>query len=95
MTVAGEQADSMVRQGKCQGITEEKWYQCWGRVYFLTGRKQKKELSGKDNNEQGDTASAAAEGGSEAKPPKISSRIKFMLVDLLDLEENGMSLFDG
>ena len=78
MTVVGEQAEYLVKKGKCHAVAEEKWYQCWDRVYFLTGRKNQKQSS-----------SAKPAASEEGPPPKISSRIKFMLVDLLELEENG------
>lgn len=75
MTVVGETAEALVKKGKCHNVAEEKWYQCWDRIYWLTGRTMKK--SGKSKAEQ-----------ATEPPPKISSRIKFMLVDLLELEEN-------
>jgi hypothetical protein len=50
-------------------------------VYFLTERKKKKQPT---------KEGIVSEEREEEKPPKISSRIKFMLVDLLELAENGM-----
>lgn len=73
MAVVGEQAEYLVENGKCHAVAEEKWFQCWDRVYFLVGRKNKKRPD---------------KPLPEGPPPKISSRIKFMLIDLLDLEEN-------
>jgi translation initiation factor 4G len=79
MTIVGAQAESLVKKGKCHAVAEEKWHQCWDRVYFLTGRKKKQSVK----------QDVAAEQAEEEKPPKISSRIKFLLVDLLELAENG------
>ena len=81
MTTVGAQAESLVSKGKCHALAEEKWHQCWDRVYFLTGRKRKKQQPTKK--------AVIGEERGEEKPPKISSRIKFMLVDLLELAENG------
>ena len=80
MTVVGELAEALVKKGKCHQVAEEKWYQCWDRIYWLTGRTSKK--AGKRKQEQ-----------PSEPPPRISSRIKFMLVDLLELEENGRFLW--
>jgi hypothetical protein len=94
MTTVGAQADSLVKRGKCHAVAEEKWYQCWDRVHFLTGRNNTKRknskptTTGAEGGSEESAALAAAEQ-SQAVPPKISSRIKFMLVDLLELEENG------
>ena len=89
MTVVGEQAEYLVKKGKCHAVAEEKWYQCWDRVYFLTGRKNTKKRQ--SSSSKPETAATVSEDEAP-KPPKISSRLKFMLVDLLDLEENGKLL---
>jgi hypothetical protein len=82
MTVVGGQAESLVQKGKCHAMAEEKWYQCWDHVYLLTGKPKKhKQSANKPVADHGDDAKKVA--------PKISSRIKFMLVDLLELQENG------
>jgi len=85
MSVVGKQLEDLVKLKKCHCVAEEKWYQCWDRVYFLTGREKKKTST--------NPAGSLIE---EGPPPKISSRIKFKLVDLLELEENGTySVFKG
>ena len=89
MTVVGEQAEYLVKNGKCHAVAEEKWYQCWDRVYFLTGRKNTKKRQ--TDSSKTETTNTLSEHEAP-KPPKISSRIKFMLVDLLELEENGKFL---
>ena len=86
MTVVGEQAEYLVKKGKCHAVAEEKWFQCWDRVYFLTGRKNTKKQQ--STSPKPETATSVSEDEAP-KPPKISSRLKFMLIDLLDLEENG------
>jgi MIF4G domain len=84
MTVVGGQAESLVLKGKCHAMAEEKWYQCWDHVYLLTGKQPKK-------NKQSASKPGAADDVDASKkvPPSTSSRIKFMLVDLLELQENG------